>query len=89
MEALLRKVADRLKAEQPALYQDAFLSLDWGEVYLTRLDAKDFRLVHDLILSVDPPLLKSLLESDDPFVVQIWREVLDKIESDPRMTAAR
>lgn len=84
---LLQPVATSLKHQRPDIFEDAFQSLEWGQVFLIDLSSDDFKVVYDAIRSTRESLEKLQYPplAHDPIVKETWDELICAMEKDPRL----
>jgi hypothetical protein len=85
---LLDEAERRVKESHPEIYEKAFYSFAWGEVYLDELDADELLIVYDITRSAYEEEMSARDNAHEPRDVGMpknWSEYFQLLESDPRI----
>ena|ERR1051325_3844815 len=80
-------VGEMLREAHPQIYEKAFASLAWGNLYLDELTPAEFRIVYDLTSARCSALLDKPTggKEMDSIAMATWRDYMAALESDPRL----
>ena len=90
MLSIFGRIADVVRESRADIFDIAFASLDWNEVYIHLLKEEQFRVVKATSESMYQALQQAHLNDEQtltPVEVEHWQEYLKMMAADPRTSA--